>query len=133
MLLPINDDLAKLALQEKALVLPHFDYDVAWRIGTTLRDLALQRKCAVVIDVRRFGHPLFYCASGRHHSGQFGLGAQKGQCCRALLSQFVCDRPGLAQTEDRFAGETRSARFRIMQRMAAAFRFVSSTQALLVR
>ncbi len=58
----INDDLAKLALQEQALVLPHFDCDDAWRIGTTLRDLALQRKLAVAIDVRRFGHPLFYCA-----------------------------------------------------------------------
>ncbi len=58
--LPINDDLAKLALQEQSLVLPHFDCDVAWRIGTTLRDLALQRKLAVAIDVRRFGQSLFY-------------------------------------------------------------------------
>lgn len=60
--LPINDDLAKLALQEQALILSHFDNEVAWRIGTTLRDLALQRKFAVAIDVRRFGYPLFYCA-----------------------------------------------------------------------
>lgn len=60
--MPINDDLATLALQEQALVLPHFDYDVAWRIGGTLRDLALQRKFAVAIDVRRFTQPLFYCA-----------------------------------------------------------------------
>ncbi|MGC1870050.1 MAG: heme-degrading domain-containing protein [Acidobacteriaceae bacterium] len=62
MLLSINDDLAKLAVQEQALVLSHFDNDVAWRIGTTLRDLSLQRKFAVAIDVRRFGYPLFYCA-----------------------------------------------------------------------
>jgi uncharacterized protein (UPF0303 family) len=61
-LLPINEDLAKLALQEQALVLSHFDNELAWRIGTTLRDLALQRKLAVVIDVRRFGQSLFYCA-----------------------------------------------------------------------
>ena len=60
--MPINDDLAKLALQEQALVLPYFDCDVAWRIGMTLRDLALQRKLGVVMDVRRFGQPLFYCA-----------------------------------------------------------------------
>jgi uncharacterized protein (UPF0303 family) len=60
--LSINDDLAKLALQEQVLVLQHFDCDVAWRIGMTLRDLALQRKLGVVIDVRRFGQPLFYCA-----------------------------------------------------------------------
>lgn len=62
MLLSIHDDLAKLALQEQALVLSHFDCDVAWRIGTTLRDLALQRTLGVVIDVRRFGQPLFYSA-----------------------------------------------------------------------
>ena len=60
--LSINDDLAKLALQEQALALSHFESDVAWRIGTILRDLALQRKFAVAIDVRRFGYPLFYCA-----------------------------------------------------------------------
>lgn len=62
MQLPINDDLARLARQEQALVLPHFDNDVAWRIGTTLRDLALQRKFAVALDVRGFGYPLFYAA-----------------------------------------------------------------------
>lgn len=58
----IDDDRARLALQEKSLVLPHFDCDVAWRIGAILRDLALQRNFAVAIDVRRFGYPLFYCA-----------------------------------------------------------------------
>lgn len=62
MLLPINDDLVKLALQEKTLVLPHFDCDVAWHMGMTLRDLSLQRRFAVAIDVRRFGQPLFCCA-----------------------------------------------------------------------
>jgi uncharacterized protein (UPF0303 family) len=58
----IRDDLAQLALQEKALILPRFDAEVAWRIGTTLRELALTRNLGVVIDVRRFGQPLFYCA-----------------------------------------------------------------------
>ncbi|MES2222275.1 MAG: heme-degrading domain-containing protein [Acidobacteriota bacterium] len=58
----IEDDLAKLAEQEKALVLPYFDNDIAWRIGTTLRNIAIQRKFGVVIDVRRFGQPLFFCA-----------------------------------------------------------------------
>jgi uncharacterized protein (UPF0303 family) len=60
--LSIHEDLAKLTLQEQALVLSHFDEDVAWRIGTTLRNLCLQRKLGVVIDVRRFGQALFYCA-----------------------------------------------------------------------
>jgi uncharacterized protein (UPF0303 family) len=60
--LSITDDLAKLAEQERALVLPRFDNDIAWRIGTALRGLARQRKAVVAIDVRRFGYPLFYCA-----------------------------------------------------------------------
>lgn len=60
--LSLNDDLAKLLVQEQALVLPQFDHDVAWRIGTTLRDLALHRKFAVAIEVRRFEQPLFCCA-----------------------------------------------------------------------
>jgi uncharacterized protein (UPF0303 family) len=60
--LPIDDDLAKLARQEQALVLPHFDSDVAWRIGAALRDVAIQRKFAVAIDVRRLGQPLFCCS-----------------------------------------------------------------------
>ena len=62
MQLAINDDLAKLALQEKALVLPRFDCDIAWHIGATLRDLAVERKFVVAIDVRCFGYPMFYCA-----------------------------------------------------------------------
>jgi uncharacterized protein (UPF0303 family) len=58
----IGDDLARLALQEEALVLPRFDCEVAWRLGSTLRTLAFERNLGVVIDVRRFGQPLFYCA-----------------------------------------------------------------------
>lgn len=58
----IRDDLARLALQEQALVFPRFDSEVAWRIGSTLRELAFTRNLGVVIDVRRFGQPLFYCA-----------------------------------------------------------------------
>jgi uncharacterized protein (UPF0303 family) len=61
----LQDDLAALIRQEATLVLPEFSPEVAWRLGTTLRDLALSRKQSIVIDVRRFGAPhqqLFYCA-----------------------------------------------------------------------
>jgi uncharacterized protein (UPF0303 family) len=51
-----------LALQEQALILPRFDHEVAWRLGTMLRELALTRNLPLAIDVRRFGQPLFYCA-----------------------------------------------------------------------
>ena len=58
----ITDDLARLVRQERELQLPLFDEAAAWQIGLRLRDLALARHLAVVIDVRRFGQPLFYCA-----------------------------------------------------------------------
>ena len=61
----VQDDIAALVIQEATLTLPGFTPDIAWQIGTTLRDLALARKYSLVIDVRRFGAPhqqLFYCA-----------------------------------------------------------------------
>ena len=57
-----NEDLDRIGLQERELVLPRLDAQVAWEIGSRLRDLAAERKLAVVIDVRRFGQPLFYAA-----------------------------------------------------------------------
>ncbi len=57
-----SEDLERIALQERELVLPRFDFDVAWELGSRLRALAVERKLAVVIDVRRFGQPMFYAA-----------------------------------------------------------------------
>jgi uncharacterized protein (UPF0303 family) len=65
--MPIAEDLAQLARQESELIFPHFDYDTAWHLGLTLRNLALERKQAIVVDIRRFGQPyqpLFYTALG---------------------------------------------------------------------
>jgi len=58
----INDDLAAIARQESNLVFDAFDEHTAWRIGSRLRDLAVARGHNLVIDVRRFGQQLFYCA-----------------------------------------------------------------------
>jgi uncharacterized protein (UPF0303 family) len=57
-----NEDLERIALQERELVLPKLDADMAWEIGSRLRSMAHERGLAVVIDVRRFGQPLFYAA-----------------------------------------------------------------------
>ena len=35
---------------------------LAWELGTRLRTLAVERGLRIVIDVRRFGQPLFYAA-----------------------------------------------------------------------
>jgi uncharacterized protein (UPF0303 family) len=57
-----NEDLDRIKEQERALVLPHLDAQVAWDLGSRLRAMAAERHLAVVIDVRRFGQPLFYAA-----------------------------------------------------------------------
>ena len=61
----LTEDLATIARQEAELQFPTFDYDTAWRLGLSLRELALSRKHSIVIDIRRFGQPhqqLFYTA-----------------------------------------------------------------------
>jgi len=58
----LNEDLEQVALQERELVLPRLDAQVAWELGVRLRALAEVHSHAVVIDVRRFGQPLFYTA-----------------------------------------------------------------------
>jgi uncharacterized protein (UPF0303 family) len=58
----IPDDLARIALQEKELQFASFDEETAWRLGGHVRALAVARKLSLVVDVRRFGQPLFYSA-----------------------------------------------------------------------
>ena len=61
----LAEDLALIARQEAELRFPAFDYDTAWTLGQTLRDLAVSRNQGIVADIRRFGQPhqqLFYTA-----------------------------------------------------------------------
>ena len=58
----INQDLEKIALQEKRLQFKHFDSHVAWAVGTALRAAAEKLRAAVAIDIQLHGFPLFSCA-----------------------------------------------------------------------
>ena len=58
----LNEDMERIALQERELLLPALNSEVAWELGSRLRAMAAERGLAVVIDVRRFGQPLFYTA-----------------------------------------------------------------------
>jgi uncharacterized protein (UPF0303 family) len=58
----LNEDIERIALQERELRLPRFDAQVAWALGLRLRAMAEQRGLTVVIDVRKFAQPLFYAA-----------------------------------------------------------------------
>jgi uncharacterized protein (UPF0303 family) len=57
-----EEDLAAIAVQERELQLPQFNEETAWRLGSRIREMAISRKLSVVVDVRRFGQPLFYSA-----------------------------------------------------------------------
>ncbi len=57
-----SKDLEQIAVQESELQLPRFDMQTAWELGLRLRTMAAERGLAVVIDIRRFGQPLFYAA-----------------------------------------------------------------------
>jgi uncharacterized protein (UPF0303 family) len=58
----LSEDLERVALQERELQLPRMDEQMAWELGTRLRAMAEERGLSIVIDVRRFGQPLFYTA-----------------------------------------------------------------------
>jgi uncharacterized protein (UPF0303 family) len=58
----LSEDMERVAFQERELRFASLDAQVVWELGTRLRTLAVERGLAVVIDVRRFGQPLFYAA-----------------------------------------------------------------------
>ena len=58
----LSEDLERIAVQERELVLPRLDTQVAWELGLRLKTLAEERGLALVVDIRRFGQPLFYAA-----------------------------------------------------------------------
>ena len=57
-----SDDLVRIALQERTLQFPAFSENNAWTLGCRLRDAAAARNMPLVIDIRRFGQPLFFTA-----------------------------------------------------------------------
>ena len=85
----LNEDLERIALQERELVLPRLDAEMAWELGSRLRTMAAERGLAVVIDVRRFGAAALLCGDGRHHARQCRMGAAQEQRGRSLPSQFL--------------------------------------------
>lgn len=58
----VREDMERVALQERELQLPRVDMEFVWQIGSRIRAMARERSLPVVIDVRRFGQPLFYTA-----------------------------------------------------------------------
>lgn len=57
-----DDDLARIAEQERRLRFARFDADTAWEIGGRLRAAAAAQGAAVTIEIRLGGQLLFFCA-----------------------------------------------------------------------
>ena len=57
-----SEDLEQIALQERELVFPQFNAATAWELGVSFRNMAAERNLPIVIDIRRFGQPIFYAA-----------------------------------------------------------------------
>jgi uncharacterized protein (UPF0303 family) len=58
----IIDDITRLKRQEQALRFSSLDEDQAWKLGSAMRERALERNLPLVIDIRINLRPLFYCA-----------------------------------------------------------------------
>ncbi len=57
-----QSSLDALLAQEQALQLPWFNHELAWQLGSRLRELALQQGAAVAMEVYGFGQVLFASA-----------------------------------------------------------------------
>jgi uncharacterized protein (UPF0303 family) len=61
-MMTIDRDLETIALQEKRLQFKHFDSELAWILGSSIKAAAEKRNAAVAIDIQLHGHPLFFFA-----------------------------------------------------------------------
>jgi uncharacterized protein (UPF0303 family) len=102
----LNEDLAIIGKQEERLKFRAFDEESAWRLGCRLREMALARNAPLVIEVQRFGHPLFFCALAgstpdnvewarrksrvvmRFHRSSYGMGLELQQKNTTLHERF---------------------------------------------
>lgn len=57
-----ESDVARCIEQEQKLVFTRFDEDIAFEIGSTIRELVAEAGLAVAIEIRFFNRPLFFCA-----------------------------------------------------------------------
>jgi uncharacterized protein (UPF0303 family) len=57
-----EDDIRLIIAQEKALVLPVFNEDIAWALGVALRERGVREKLGIAIEIRTGERALFYSA-----------------------------------------------------------------------
>lgn len=58
----LEQDIARIAEQEAALIFDRFGPNEAWRLGSLLRDMAIEKGLPVAIGIRLHSMPLIYTA-----------------------------------------------------------------------
>ncbi len=58
----MDEDIARIAEQENALVFDSFDLATGWQLGKLLQEMASERELGVAIDVTLASMPVFYAA-----------------------------------------------------------------------
>lgn len=58
-----EDDIALVKHQEQALVLSHFDEEVAFGLGSAIRERAKAEDLSLVVDIRTWDRQLFFAAT----------------------------------------------------------------------
>lgn len=118
----IDQDLERIALQEKRLQFKSFDSGVAWALGNALKAAAEKRHVAVAIDIQVNGHALFsYAMAGTTPDNWEWIRRKRNVVMRYRRSSYAIglkhQRAGttLERAADLMARTTRHT--------AAAFRF----------
>ena len=101
----IDQDIEKIALQEKRLQFKHFDAEMAWALGSALKAAAEKRRVAVAIEIQLNGHTLFaYAMQGttpdnlewirrkrnvvtRYHRSSYGIGLKNERANTTLQAK----------------------------------------------
>ncbi len=58
----VAKDIERIAEQERRLVFSRFDEEVAFQIGSAIRERGLKENMPIVIDIQTWDRPLFYAA-----------------------------------------------------------------------
>jgi len=58
----LSNDITRIAEQERRLRLARFDLESAWLLGSRLREIAVERRVSLSIEVRLACETVFYCA-----------------------------------------------------------------------
>jgi uncharacterized protein (UPF0303 family) len=60
--MPLEQDLARIRIQEDRLRFPSFTPETAWELGTRMRQLAVDLKAPMALEIQMGEHLLFFCA-----------------------------------------------------------------------